>query len=57
MPKSPLTILMARPYFWPFCLFVGANGLIIASFPPLGRYAAALILLAFLPGWVWLQAF
>jgi hypothetical protein len=35
---------------------IGANALIITPTPPGLRYVATLILLAFLPGWVWLQA-
>jgi hypothetical protein len=46
-----------RPHIWPLLLFFIANSLILISAPPGLRYVAALLLLAFLPGWVWLQAF
>ena len=42
--------------FWPIVLWITANGLILAPVEPL-RPAAALVLLAFVPGWVWLRYF
>ncbi len=46
---------LKNPYFEPV-LLLAANGLVlIGPFPAL-RYAGALVLLAFLPGWVWIQA-
>ncbi len=42
---------------WPIGLLLITNGLILANVNPNGRYAAALIILAFLPGWVWLPTF
>jgi hypothetical protein len=44
-------------YLWLPLLLLGANSLIVAETPLGLRYAATLILLAFLPGWVWLRAF
>jgi hypothetical protein len=46
-----------HPYLWPLLLTIVANGLIIANTAPALRYAAALMLLALLPGWVWLHFF
>jgi hypothetical protein len=46
-----------QPYLWPFFLLVAANSLILVNAVPELRYCAALLLLAFLPGWVWLQSF
>lgn len=47
---------MRHPYIWPLLLAVGANGLIAADAAPWLRYSAALLLLAFLPGWLLLAA-
>lgn len=46
-----------QPYIWPLLLLIVANGSIIADISPGLRYATGLVLLSFLPGWVWLQAF
>ena len=46
---------LKQPYLWPLLLLPAANGLIATDIVDL-RYCAALILLAFLPGWVWLNA-
>ena len=45
-----------RPYLWPILLLLVANGSFLTDVVSL-RYMAALLLLAFLPGWVWLDAF
>lgn len=47
----------ARYWLWPAVLLVGADGFILANTPVPFRFAAALILLAFLPGWVWADVF
>ncbi|MFN8459079.1 MAG: DUF1616 domain-containing protein, partial [Anaerolineae bacterium] len=48
---------LAPPYrWWPLLLFVTANGLLFIPALPGLRYGAALMLLAFVPGWIWLQA-
>ena len=52
---SPLSNLK-RPYVWPLLLLIVANLLLLTEATSL-RFLAALILLAFLPGWVWIQAF
>lgn len=52
-----VTAHLCRSYLWPFFLLLAANGLIFSPIPPILRYIAALILLAFLPGWVWLNVF
>ncbi len=57
MPKHPVTAHLSHPYLWPFLLLLAVNGLIFSPVPPDLRYLAALILLAFLPGWVWLNVF
>lgn len=57
MPKHPVIARLSYPYLWPFFLLLAANGLIFTPLPPLWRYSAALILLAFLPGWTWLNVF
>lgn len=57
MPKHPVISHLSRPYLWPFFLLLAANGLVFTPIPPVLRYIAALILLAFLPGWVWLNVF
>lgn len=58
-PRTPyvsrFTLYALRPYFWPLGLLVAANSLIIFNTPTELGYLAALMLLAFLPGWVWLQ--
>lgn len=41
----------------PLGLLVVANGVILLDAPPMLRYGAAVLLLAFLPGWGWIQAF
>ena len=41
---------------WPIVLLMAANGLILAQAPLILRYPATLLLLAFLPGWVWVQS-
>ncbi len=53
MSLSPLFRLKSA---WPLWLWLGAN-LILAGPWPLLPEVAALVLLAFLPGWVWLHAF
>ena len=50
---SPLLRLKSA---WPLWLWLGANLMLAVSWPLLSE-VAILILLAFLPGWVWLQAF
>ncbi|HXV42130.1 MAG TPA: DUF1616 domain-containing protein, partial [Anaerolineae bacterium] len=57
MPKNSLIFHLLRPQIWPLLLLIGANILIIAPISPILRYTAALMLLAFLPGWVWLHPF
>jgi hypothetical protein len=57
MSKSSAPFHLSHPLLWPLLLWTGANALIITPTPPGLRYVSALILLAFLPGWVWLQAF
>ncbi len=44
-----------RYLFWPALALLLANGVILVDAPSLLRYGAALLLLAFLPGWAWLQ--
>lgn len=49
--------IFKQPYLWPLVLLIAADSLIIATSGPPTRYAAALTLLLFLPGWVWVEAF
>ena len=50
-------VKLKRSYIWPIPLLITVN-VVILTLPPSGlRYGAALILLGFLPGWIWLQAF
>ncbi len=49
-------ILSAALKFWPWLLLVASNLLILTGADPALRYPAALILVAFLPGWAWLRA-
>lgn len=49
--------IFKQPYLWPLVLLIAADSLITATSGPPTRYAAALILLLFLPGWVWVEAF
>src|SRR5512138_1472118 len=46
---------LKRPYLSPLILLFLTNILLVAPVPAGLRYAAALVLLAFLPGWTWLQ--
>ena len=46
---------LRQPYIWPVVLLIVADGLIVLQAAPALRFAAALVLLAFLPGWIWLQ--
>ncbi|MCL4297628.1 MAG: glycosyltransferase family 39 protein [Anaerolineae bacterium] len=57
MLTHPIISHLSRLYLWPFFLLLAANSLIFSPIPPILRYFAALILLAFLPGWVWLNVF
>ncbi len=55
MPKNSAPFHPLHPLLWPLLLLIGANALVITpAFPGL-RYVSALTLLAFLPGWIWLQ--
>ena len=47
---------LKQPYIWPLLLLIFANAIIFADLPPGLRFIAALLLLGFLPGWVWLRA-
>jgi len=42
------------PNLWPFLLLIGSDALLLLDLTPISNYTAALILLAFLPGWSWL---
>ncbi len=46
-----------RYLLWPALALLLANGIILLGAPPLLRYSAALALLAFLPGWAWIEVF
>jgi len=46
-----------RYLLWPALALLLANGIILLGAPALLRYSAALALLAFLPGWAWLEVF
>jgi hypothetical protein len=52
----PILSKLRQPHLWPLLLLAVADGLIVANAPPGLRFSAALILLMFLSGWVWLQA-
>lgn len=56
MSRNSASFHLSHPLLWPLPLLIGANALIITPTPPGLRYVAALTLLAFLPGWVWLHA-
>jgi hypothetical protein len=48
---------LAQSYLWPLFVFIAANLLLLAQRGPALTYLAALVLLAFLPGWIWLGVF
>ncbi len=50
-----LSSKLKLPILWPLLLLLPANGLILFQSIPHLRYGAALVLLAFLPGWAWLN--
>ncbi|MCB0167191.1 MAG: glycosyltransferase family 39 protein, partial [Anaerolineae bacterium] len=47
--------LISHRLLWPTVLLMAANGLILTQAPLILRFPAALLLLAFLPGWAWAQ--
>ncbi|MCB9078774.1 MAG: glycosyltransferase family 39 protein [Anaerolineaceae bacterium] len=48
--------LLHQKLVWPVVLLIATNALILAQAPLALRFPAALLLLAFLPGWVWGQS-
>jgi hypothetical protein len=48
---------LKQPYGWPVAALIVADVMILAGAGAQPRYIAALVLLLFLPGWIWIDSF